>query len=83
MQLPYNSPGGYLVHVLISQCVYVPINGPGRSSGKPRYVEKMEKRRTHFHQRRDGRYVGGGNMHCAIPNHRKVMKAEHSQPSPQ
>ena len=37
MQLPYNSPGGYLVHVLFSQCVYFPINGPGRPSGKPRY----------------------------------------------
>ena len=36
MQLPYNSPGGYLVHVLFSQCVYFPINGPGRPSGKPR-----------------------------------------------
>ena len=37
MQLLYNSPGGYLVHVLLSQCVYFPINGPGRPSGKPRY----------------------------------------------
>jgi len=37
MQLPYNSPGGYLVHVLFPQCVYFPINGPGRPSGKPRY----------------------------------------------
>ena len=34
MQLPYNSPSGYLVHVLFSQCVYFPINGPGRPSGK-------------------------------------------------
>jgi len=37
MQLPYNSPGGYLVHVLFSQCAYFPVNGPGRPSGKPRY----------------------------------------------
>jgi len=37
MQLPYNSPGDYLVHVLFSQSVYFPINGPGRPSGKPRY----------------------------------------------
>jgi len=36
MQMPYNSPGGYLLHVLFSQCVYFPINGPGRPSGKPR-----------------------------------------------
>jgi len=35
MQLPYNSPGGYLVHVLFSQCVYFPC--PGRPCGKPRY----------------------------------------------
>ena len=35
MQLPYNSPGGYLVHVLFSQWVYVPINGPGRPSENP------------------------------------------------
>jgi len=39
MQLPYNSPGDYLVHVLFSQCVYFPINGPGRPSGKPRYMQ--------------------------------------------
>jgi len=37
MQLPYNSPGGYLVHVLFSQFVYFPINGPGQPSGKPHY----------------------------------------------
>jgi len=37
MQLPYNCPGDYLVHVLFSQCVYFPINGPGRLSGKLRY----------------------------------------------
>jgi len=36
MQLPYNSPDGYLVHVLFSQCVYFPINGPGRPFGKLR-----------------------------------------------
>ena len=30
MQLPYNSPASYLIHVLFSQCVYFPINGPGR-----------------------------------------------------
>jgi len=42
MQLPYNSPGGYLVHVLFSQCVYFPINGPGRSSGKPRYYPNLK-----------------------------------------
>jgi len=35
MQLPYNSPGGYLVHVLFSQCVYFPINSPGRPSANP------------------------------------------------
>ena len=29
MQLPYNSLGSYLIHVLFSQCVYFPINGPG------------------------------------------------------
>jgi len=40
MQLPYNSPGGYLVHVLFSQHVYFPINGPGRTSGKPRHAFK-------------------------------------------
>jgi len=28
MQLPYNRPGGYLVHVLFSQCVSFPINRP-------------------------------------------------------
>ena len=38
MQLPYNSPGGYLVHVLFSQFVYFPINGLGRPSGKPRQL---------------------------------------------
>jgi len=38
MQLPYNSPGGDLVHVLFSQRVYFPISGPGRPSGKPRYT---------------------------------------------
>ena len=38
MQLPYNIPGGYLVHVLFSQFVFFPINGPGWTSGKPRYV---------------------------------------------
>jgi len=37
MQLPYNSPGGYLVYVLFSQFVFFPINGPGRTSGKPRW----------------------------------------------
>ena len=37
MQLPYNSPGGYLVHVLFSQFVFFPIHSPGRTSGKPRY----------------------------------------------
>ena len=37
MQLPYNSPGGYLVHVVFFQCIYFPINGPGRRSGKPWY----------------------------------------------
>ena len=37
MQLAYNSPGGCLVHVLFSQRVYFPINGPWRTSGKPRY----------------------------------------------
>jgi len=37
MQLPYNSPGGYLVHVIFSQFVYFLINGPGRLSAKPRY----------------------------------------------
>ena len=37
MQLSYNSPGGYLVHVLFSQLFYFPINGSGRPSGKPRY----------------------------------------------
>ena len=37
MQLSYNSPGGYSVHVLFSQFVYFPISGPGRPSGKPRY----------------------------------------------
>jgi len=50
MQLPYNRPGGYLVHVLFSQCVYFPINGPGRPSGKPWYVttkmEKIEQKRS-------------------------------------
>jgi len=35
MQLPYNSPGGYLVHVLFSQFVFFSINGPGWTSGKP------------------------------------------------
>jgi len=35
MQLPYNSRGSYLVDVLFSQCVYFPINDPGRLSGKP------------------------------------------------
>jgi len=45
MQLPYNSPGGYLVHVLFSQCVYFPINGPGRPSGKPRYYLYFAKYR--------------------------------------
>jgi len=40
MQRPYNSPGGYLVHVLFSQCVYFPINGPGWPSGKPRYHQQ-------------------------------------------
>jgi len=25
MQLPYDSPDGYLVHVLFSQCVHFPI----------------------------------------------------------
>jgi len=35
MQLPYNRPGSYLVHVLFSQSVYFPINGPGQLSGKP------------------------------------------------
>jgi len=29
MQLLYNTPGGYLVHVLFSQFVFFPINGPG------------------------------------------------------
>ena len=35
-QLSYNSPGGYLIHVLFSQFVFFPINGPGRISRKPR-----------------------------------------------
>ena len=37
MQLPYYSQGPYLIHVLFSQFVFFPINGPGRTSGKPRY----------------------------------------------
>ena len=37
MQLPYNSPVGHVVIWLISQFVFFPINGPGRTSGKPRY----------------------------------------------
>ena len=41
MQLPYNSPGGYLVHILFSQCVYFPINGLGQPSGKPRYSSNL------------------------------------------
>jgi len=41
MQLPHNSPGGYLVHVLFSQCVYFAISGPGRPSGKPRYLIRI------------------------------------------
>jgi len=41
IQLPYNSPGGYLVHVIFSQCVYFPINGPGRPSGKLRYSSEL------------------------------------------
>jgi len=45
MQLPYNSPGGYLVHVLFSQwCVYFPINGPGRPSRTPRYQNGLPGR---------------------------------------
>ena len=35
MQLPYNSPGGYLVHVLFFQIVFFQINGPRRTSGNP------------------------------------------------
>jgi len=38
-QLLYNSPGSYLVHVLFSQFVFFPINGPGRTSGKLRVSE--------------------------------------------
>jgi len=37
MQLPYYSPGAYLIHVLFSQFVFFPINGSGRTSGKPQY----------------------------------------------
>jgi len=37
MQLAYYSPGACLVHVLFSQFVVFPINGPGQTSGKPRY----------------------------------------------
>jgi len=37
MQLSYYSRGAYLVHVLFSQFVFFPINGPGQTSGKPRY----------------------------------------------
>jgi len=44
MQLPYNSPGGYLVHVLFSQIVFFQINGPRRTSGKPRYYRFLKKR---------------------------------------
>ena len=39
MQLPYNSPGGYLVLVLFSQFVFFPINGPGWTFGKPWYKD--------------------------------------------
>ena len=41
IQLPYNSPGGYLVHGIFSQCVYFLINGPGRPSGKLRYSSEL------------------------------------------
>jgi len=44
VQLPYNSPGGYLVYVLFSQYVCFPINGLGRPSGKPRYFSKKKKK---------------------------------------
>ena len=37
MQLPYNSSGGYLAHVLFSHFLFFPINGPERTFGKPRY----------------------------------------------
>ena len=37
MQLPYNSLGGYLVHILFSSFVFFLINGPGQTSGKSRY----------------------------------------------
>jgi len=43
MQLPYNSPGGWLVHVLYSQCVYFPINGPGWPFGKPGTISRKFK----------------------------------------
>jgi len=36
-QLPYNNPGDCLFHVLFSQFVFCPINGPRRTCGKPRY----------------------------------------------
>jgi len=40
MQLPLNSPGSSLVHVLFSQFVFFPINGTGLTSGKPQYALK-------------------------------------------
>ena len=42
MQLPYNNPGGYLVHILFFQFVFFPINGPGQTSGKPWYSENYK-----------------------------------------
>ena len=38
MQLLYNNLGGYLVHVLFSQFVFLPISSPGQTSGKPQYL---------------------------------------------
>ena len=42
MQVPYNSPGVYLVHVLFPQFVFFPISGPGRTSGKTRYYFSVQ-----------------------------------------